>query len=188
MAMSQEESDRLLELFKALADKTRLKVLGVLAQREATTEDLAGILHLSAGTVSHHLARLAKAGLVNARAESYYAIYRLDPSGLETMAKSLLGKELMASVPAAELESYDQKVLRDFRTRDGKFKTIPAQRKKRSVLLHHITASFKPRTSYPEKKVNEILKRFHDDTATLRRELIAEKLLMRDGGMYWRKE
>jgi DNA-binding HxlR family transcriptional regulator len=186
--MSQEDTDRLLDFFKALADKTRLKIVGILAQREATTEDLAGILQLSAGTVSHHLSKLAKAGLVKARAESYYSIYTLDPSQLETMAKSLLGTEAVASVPAAELEAYDKKLLRDFTSKDGKFKSIPTQRKKRSVLLHHIAVSFKPGTRYSEKKVNEILRRFHDDTATLRRELIAEKLLMRDSGTYWRKE
>jgi predicted transcriptional regulator len=186
--MSQEDTDRLLEFFKALADKTRLKIVGILAQREATTEDLAEILKLSAGTVSHHLSRLAKAGLVKARAESYYSIYTLEPSGLEAMAKSLLGTELVASLPEADLEAYDKKVLRDFTSKGGKFKTIPAQRKKRAVLIHHLSGSFKPGLRYSEKKVNEILKRFHDDTATLRRELIAEKLLMRDGGSYWRKE
>ena len=186
--MGQADTDQLLDFFKGLADKTRLKIVGILAQREASTEDLAGILQLSAGTVSHHLAKLAKAGLVKARAASYYSIYRLDPSVLEAMAKTLLGTEVVANVPAADLESYDQKVLRDFRTKGGKFKTIPAQRKKRTVLLHHIAASFEPGTRYSEKKVNEILKRFHQDTATLRRELIAENLMMRDGGMYWRKE
>ena len=69
-----------------------------------------------------------------------------------------------------------------------KFKNIPAQRKKRTVLLHHIVSSFEPGTRYPEKKVNGILKEFHADVATLRRELIAEKMLMRDGSSYWRKE
>lgn len=186
--MSDEDTERLLDFFKALADKTRLKIVGVLAQREATTEDLAAILELTPGTISHHLSRLSKAGLVNARAESYYSVYRLEPSQLEAMAKSLLGTEDVANVPAAELQAYDQKVLRDFTTKEGKFKTIPAQRKKRSVLLHHLIGSFKPGTRYPEKKVNTILKRFHDDTATLRRELIAERLLMRDGGTYWREE
>jgi hypothetical protein len=186
--MGEEDTDRLLDFFKALADKTRLKIVGILAQREATTEDLAGILQLSAGTVSHHLSRLSKAGLVKARAESYYSIYTLDPSRLETMARSLLGPELVVSLPEAELEAYDQKVLRDFTTKDGKFKTIPAQRKKRSVLLHHLSESFKPGKRYSEKSVNEVLKRFHADTATLRRELVAENLLSRDGGVYWRKE
>jgi len=43
---------------------------------------------------------------------------------------------------------------------------------------------------YTEKQVNEILGRFHEDTATLRRELIGFKLMAREGGggAYWRVE
>jgi hypothetical protein len=186
--MNEDESDRLLDFFKALADKSRLKIVGFLAQRDATTEDLAEILNLTPGTVSHHLARLSKAGLVTARARGYYNIYQLEISSVENMAKVLLGNQLGQLLPEEELEGFDKKVLRDFTTKTGKFKSIPAQRKKRAVLLHHLKNSFKPGVQYTEKQVNEIVKRFHDDTATLRRELIAEKLLMRDGGVYWKKE
>ena len=42
---------------------------------------------------------------------------------------------------------------------------------------------------YNEKKVNEILGRYHEDTATLRRELVGSKLMKREGGggEYWRE-
>ena len=39
---------------------------------------------------------------------------------------------------------------------------------------------------YPEKRVNEVLKRFHADSASLRRHLVDEGLLSRERGMYWR--
>ena len=43
-------------------------------------------------------------------------------------------------------------------------------------------------TRYSEKQVNEILKRYHEDTATLRRELVGFGLMQREGGEgeYWR--
>jgi hypothetical protein len=41
---------------------------------------------------------------------------------------------------------------------------------------------------YPEKQVNEILARYHEDTATLRREMIGYRMLARAGGEYWRLE
>ncbi len=37
--------------------------------------------------------------------------------------------------------------------------------------------NFQPEVHYSEKQVNEILARFHDDTATLRREMIVYKLM-----------
>ncbi|MBW4450536.1 MAG: DUF2087 domain-containing protein [Spirirestis rafaelensis WJT71-NPBG6] len=40
--------------------------------------------------------------------------------------------------------------------------------------------------NYPEPKVNEILKRYHPDCATLRRELIGYQLMQRENSVYWR--
>jgi hypothetical protein len=39
---------------------------------------------------------------------------------------------------------------------------------------------------YSEKQVNTILKRYHDDVATLRRELVENGLMAREAGRYWR--
>jgi hypothetical protein len=51
-----------------------------------------------------------------------------------------------------------------------------------------IVKDFEPGKGYPEKQVNEVLARFHVDTATLRRELVGAKLMDREGGggEYWR--
>ena len=57
-------SDELLQFFKALADANRLKMVGLLAQHPRSGEELAALLDLKASTVSHHLSRLAGAGLV----------------------------------------------------------------------------------------------------------------------------
>ena len=62
----------LVEFFKVLGEPNRLCIVGLLAQRAYTVEQLAAALGVGASTVSHHLARLARAGLVAARSESYY--------------------------------------------------------------------------------------------------------------------
>ena len=56
--------------------------------------------------------------------------------------------------------------------RDGRLKEIPAQQKKYNVVLRYLLAEFQPGERYSEKQVNAIIKRFHDDTATLRRGLV----------------
>lgn len=186
----------MLSFFKALADATRLKILGLLAEQEYTVEQLSAILGLGASTVSHHLSRLARAGLVSARAESYYNYYRLEKSALEAAAQRLLSADgLRAAAEASsqgsgsgKADDYARRVLHNYLLPDGRLKTIPAQRKKLEVILRFIVQSFEPGKRYSEKLVNQALSRFHPDTASLRRELIGFRLMEREKGEYWRTE
>jgi predicted transcriptional regulator len=184
-------SDELVTFFKALADANRLKIIGLLAQQPYSVEELAALLELKPSTVSHHLAKLAQVGLVSARTESYYNVYQLDEKALESKSKSLFSQEnLAASVAGVDADAYDNKVLKDYARKDGSLKTIPAQRKKLDAILRHVVQAFELNKKYNEKKVNEILGRYHEDTATLRRELVGSKLMKREGGggEYWREE
>jgi predicted transcriptional regulator len=179
--------EQLLTFFKALADANRLKIIGLLAQQPYSVEQLSAMLELRSSTVSHHLKLLAEAGLVSARAESYYNLYQLEPGVLEQIAHHLAAQESLPSMAAeVDLEAYDRKVLRDVLLPDGKLKVIPAQRKKREVVLRHILKQFEPDMHYTEKQVNDILAQFHADTATLRREMIAYKMMGRAEGKYWK--
>jgi len=181
------DDEQLLGFFKALADANRLKIMGLLAQNALSVEEMAAMLSLRPSTVSHHLWVLNEAGLVTARAESYYNVYTLVPGALEGLAKQLLAQETLPSVAASvDVNAYDRKVLADFLLPDGRLKQVPAQRKKREAVLRHVIKAFEPGQRYSEKQVNEILLRFHADYATLRRELIINKLLERASGEYWR--
>ena len=179
--------EQLLTFFKALADANRLKIVGLLSQQVYSVEQLAALLNLTPPTVSHHLKLLAEAGLVSARTESYYNLYQLESSVLEQIASHLAAQDRLPSMAAeVDLEAYDRKVLRDVLLPDGRLKVIPAQRKKREVILKHILKEFQPEVRYGERQVNEILARFHQDTATLRREMIAYRMMRRADGEYWR--
>jgi hypothetical protein len=181
-------SDELLGFFKALADANRLKIVGLLAQQPYSVEQLAALLPLGVSTVSHHLSRLSKAGLVTARAEGYCNVYSLQTETLGAMARRLLSKEdLPALAEDVDLDSFDRKVLETFSKPDGSFKAFPAQEKKYLVLLRHVVQAFKPGARYSEKQVNQILRRFHEDTARLRRDLVDYHFMAREGGggKYW---
>jgi len=177
----------LLKFFKVLSDANRLKLVGLLSQEPSSVEQLAAMLHLRPSTVSHHLSRLSEAGLVAARAEGYYSVYHLQTEVLEQMARRLLSRQdLPAVARQADLTAYDRKVLQDFSLPDGQLKTIPAQRKKLNVVLRHLALRFPVGKRHSEKQANLILRRFHADTATLRRELVGAGLLQRADGEYWR--
>jgi ArsR family transcriptional regulator len=70
------------ELFKALADPARVQMLHVLKHATAPVCvcDFTAVLDLEQPTVSHHLARLRRAGLVRAERQGIWAFYELDPA------------------------------------------------------------------------------------------------------------
>ena len=183
-------SEELVTFFKALSDANRLKIIGLLAQQPYSVEELAALLDLKASTVSHHLSKLSQIGLVSAKADSYYNVYELDEKALEERSRNIFSQEnLAASVADVDADAYDNKVVKDFVRKDGSLKTIPAQRKKLEAVLRYVAKAFELNKRYSEKKVNEILSQYHEDTASLRRELVGYGLMKREGGGgdYWRE-
>lgn len=183
--------EHLLQFFKVLGEPNRLKIVGLLAQKPHTVEQLGEHLGVSVSTVSHHLARLADAGLVRARAESYYSVYSLRTDVLTSMAKNLLSQAEQPRKDADEdLDSFGRKVMTSFATPDGRIKAFPMQEKKFLVLLQHILKAFEPGVRYTEKRVNQILANYNEDTAKLRRALVDYRFMAREGGggKYWRIE
>jgi len=184
-------SDEIVTFFKALADANRLKIVGLLAQQPYSVEELAALLELKPSTVSHHLSKLAQIGLVSAKTESYYNVYQLDEKALQSKSRSLFSQEnLAAAVVDVDVDAYDRKIINDYSRQDGSLKTIPAQRKKLEAILRYVVKAFEVNKKYSEKKVNELLSKYHEDTASLRRELVGYGLMKREGGGgdYWRTE
>ena len=183
--------DELLGFYKALADANRLKIVGLLAQGEYAVEQIAEMLDLRPSTVSQHLGKLLRARLVSARPDSYYNTYRLERGVLEATSQRLLARETMPAVTAdIDLDAYDRKVLSIFCDSSGRILRSPAQRKKFEVVLRHVAKAFTPGVRYTEKQANEILSSYSDDTATLRRSLVACGMMEREGGggKYWLRE
>jgi len=182
-------SEELVTFFKALADKNRLKIVGLLAEKPYSVEELAALVGLKPPTVSHHLAKLVEAGLVKAHSESYYNVYQLDQAMLEARTRSMFSQQELSNVASeVDVDAYDNKVIKDYSRRDGSLKTLPSQRKKLEAILRYVVKAFEVGRRYSEKQVNETLARYHEDTATLRRELVGYGLMKREGGggEYWR--
>ena len=174
------------ELFKCLADKSRLQILSGLMEGPMYVELIAKRLALSPSTVSFHLKKLEAAGLLTSKKEQYYTVYALKEGALHKTIESFLhGEAKEKSVEEQREEDYRRKVLDSFFTY-GKLKTIPVQRKKRLIVLEKIASLFEMGKTYAEREVNLIIADVNDDFCTLRRELITENLLQRDHGVYWR--
>ncbi|MDB5296313.1 MAG: transcriptional regulator, ArsR family [Phycisphaerales bacterium] len=77
-------------MFRALSDRTRLRLLSLLRGGEACVCDLVATLGVPQPKVSRHLAYLRRAGLVTARRDGFWMHYALAPA-TTPFHKSLLG-------------------------------------------------------------------------------------------------
>jgi DNA-binding transcriptional ArsR family regulator len=189
--MTDQEISTLLLFFKALANENRLKILGLLAQRECGVDELATLLQLKAPTISHHLSKLKDIGLVTMRTSGNDHLYRLDVNSLNNMSKdvfqSITSEKVVSLVTEIEFESWERKVLENFLEGD-KLKVLPASYKKRLVIYKWLINFFDEDTKYTEKEINEILQKYYPDSASIRRAFIENRMMEREGGggRYWR--
>ncbi len=175
--------DVLLTFFKSLADANRLRIVGLLAHRPHTVEELAEVLALRPSTVSHHLSRLSAAELVSATVQGHYHLYALDVSALEARARALLSTEdLHVLAPVDDdVDPFERKVLATFLDSDGRLKAHPMKRKKFEVILRHaLRTCFADSGPWTEAEVNERLEPLTDDVASIRRGFIDHRLMTRD--------
>ena len=76
--MADATSQGLADLFRALADPTRVRILSALAETEVCVNDLAEALGMGQSAVSHQLGYLRETRLVRARREGRHVFYHLD--------------------------------------------------------------------------------------------------------------
>jgi hypothetical protein len=184
--------EELLLTLKALSDASRLRIVGLLAGAPMAVGELADALGLTPGTVVHHLHRLSAAGLVDAKPRPPYVEYRLRLERLGQIGKQLDAATSPGAASPAELPgpdgrprpAFEAKVLRAF-VEDGRLTSIPAQEKKRQVLLRYLAETvFQEARPYPEKEVNQRLGVLHPDVASLRRYLVDGGYMRRAAGIY----
>ncbi len=173
------------QLFKALGHPARLLILNLIQARPRHTEELAAILNLQPATVSHHLAQLTAVGLLTSEKEQYYQMYSLIGTALQRSLADLVALAEPGLATAVAPDAYRDKVLSAF-FRHGRLRRIPTQQKKRQVVMEKLVEEFELDHDYTEQEVNRILIEFHDDVATLRRELVACHLMTRANGIYRR--
>jgi hypothetical protein len=68
----------------------------------------------------------------------------------------------------------------------GRIDQMPARRSRRLVVLDHVSRTFEPGRRYAEAEVDVVLRAYFDDYVALRRYLVDEGFLAREGGLYWR--
>ena len=182
--LNAEQFDQVLNLLKAMADRSRLRIIGLISDRERTVKDLAELMELKEPTVSSHLSILKELGLVEMRVEKNSHYYRYRAEDIHSILKMLKPKPFDSDAEYEASDDFERNVLNHFIV-DGKLKEIPVQQKKLLVILKFLAKRFDPGIQYTEKRLNEILKQYHPDCATIRRMFIGHKFMARRNGLYW---
>ncbi len=183
-----------LEFLSVLADSTRLNIVGLLAQRPRSGDELATILGTKPPTISHHIARLEDAGLVSATAQQYYKIYALNPAVLGEYAGALTPANLANRVSqdeAIDANAYAAKILSRW-LRDDRLQGIPRKLQHQRAVYAWLTDKFAQDVRYDSDQVGELVEQWcHPNFCTeLIRRLVDDNYLARlaDGSWYWRTD
>jgi len=140
--MAETEIAPLLRFFRALARESRLRLLGFLAQRARTVQELASLLGLTEPTTSHHLGLLREAGLITLRVEGNLLWYNFERSELAPLAKSVLSRQNVANWAGEARAEKPDRLIQNYLESDGRLRLIPASRKKRYPVLAWLAGQF----------------------------------------------
>lgn len=170
-----------LDLLRLLLDPARLAVVGTIAREPTLVTTVAARSGVTERDVLRTLAPLVQAGLVRASDEGY----QLDAAAWQEVARRLPQATPPSPRVAFGMTADEAEVLGRFFSGD-RLVELPSQRRKRLIVLERLALEFEPGRRYREQAVNEVLRRFHADHATLRRQLVDEGFLDRAQGQYWR--
>ena len=150
----------------------------------ATQSEIAEQLHLPVREVFNHLAFLVHVEVVS----ETDGVYELNEKAIESLARGQFEGKRETFESKEEKPEDVRKVLKSYLNADGTLKQIPPAKNRLLIILNFIVDAFAYDTNYTEKEVNTILRRFHLDTAALRRYLVDNGLMGResDGTRYWR--
>jgi len=175
------EQAELLSFMKSLADADRMKIAGLVGLEALTANQVAERLDMKPSEAAHHLEIL----VANRLAHKEGSAYILDSQVFEKLTHQVLAQS-HPPAPQYEGDEFMVKTLRSYINHDGTLKSIPTQHKKLMVILDYLARNFTPGVNYPESQVNQILQRYHEDYASLRRYMVDNGLMQRQKGIYWR--
>jgi hypothetical protein len=170
-----------MDLLRTLLEPARLEVVGTIARRPASADEVASRTGVDRRDVLRTLAPLVHAGLV-VRDDDRYVV---DGPTWREVAQQLPQAAPAHPRIAFGMTEQEAEVLGRFFTGE-RLTEIPSSRSKRLVVLERLALEFEPGRRYAEPEVNDLLGRFNDDYASLRRYLVDEGLLDREAGVYWR--
>lgn len=160
-------------------DPVRLAALGRSVEGTLTTDALVAATGTTRRAALRTIADLRLAGITGQDD-------RVVIEQLRTIAGTLpKAEDAAATITEGDWTTGEKKILETYFSGE-QLTEIPAQRRKRLVVLERLAQEFEPGLRYDEAELSQQLQRFHADYAALRRYMVEESLMTRADGIYWR--
>ena len=172
-------------ILRVLADPQKVKLLGLMCEAPLPLHTLAHLGKLSETETLRLLDALKASGLLTEIFAEDGFRWQYRPKPVFAALVALKEDAKLASADGGDWTTEEARVLGDFFV-SGRLKTIPAQHKKRGIVLRYLARQFELDRTYTEQEVNFVLLAYHDDYASLRREMVDTKLMTREKGIYQR--
>lgn len=172
------------DLLRVFADPSKIKLLAAICDEALPLHTLARSAGLTEAEAMRQVGALKEVGLLEETFAEDGFRWQYQPKALFEVLAMLKADAKPAGL-GGEWTAEEAKVLGDFFV-NGRLKTIPAQRKKREIVLRYLAAQFEFGKTYTEQEVSFRLLGFHEDYASLRREMVDAKLMRRERGIYER--
>lgn len=182
LTANREES--LLTFLRVLVNADRLRLIGLLIDHEYSSQELVQLLGWKEPELLDHIASLRSLDLVKVRTADAKSRYTLNHTALHSINRTILSRSAQPSPIDDYPHEAERRALKPFF--DGERVTLPASPKVFQMLINWLITCFEVGVKYTEKEVNEIIKRYNEDYATLRRGMIDANLMQRENGVYWR--
>jgi hypothetical protein len=188
-----DERRALIMALQALVDVDQLAVLAALMAGERSLPELSNQFKTLPSLSRGPIGRLIFLELIEARHIDGMVMCRLNRPRfhqlngmLQRLSKDLFAAERPATpADGADMAEQDRKILQSCFRGDKLFE-IPSSPRRLELVLFWLVEQFELERRYPERELNEIIKRYHPDFATLRRHLIDHGLMERENNIYWR--
>jgi hypothetical protein len=185
-----DEAQQELHTFAAaFLDLERLRIIGELARGNGQVDSLAERVALTPEKISAHLEVLTRTGLLSLQPGGACS---LNTAALEAMSRRHFA-EARRAADRREINPLftpeEVKIIHSFTTPDGLITHLPAMHAtaKLITILRYGMQALEAGRAYTEKEINQALRKFTRDTASLRRYLVDYGCLAReaDGSRYW---
>ncbi|MBW3622774.1 MAG: DUF2087 domain-containing protein [Armatimonadetes bacterium] len=178
---------------KLLGDRGRLAIIGLLAARPRTLDELAeDLATASRATLTRNLKLLEDAEWISSDGNG---TYRLRPDALTTLRAAMARVEILSgamsdsdapATTAPAPRQNPQPMLAAYFDDQGRLRRMPAQRRQKELVLRHVGEQlFTMGRSYDEKEVNELLEPLYKDVDAIREDLVEVGVMERRNGRYW---
>jgi len=171
-------------ILRVFADPQKIKLLAAICDEPLPLHTLARLGGLAEAETMRHIGALKEARLLEETFAEDGLRWQYQPKALFEVLAGLKEDAKPAGL-GGEWTGEDAKVLGDFFV-NNRLKTIPAQRKKREIVLRFLVSKFELNRTYTEQEVSFLLLDYHEDYASLRREMVDTKLMRRENCIYER--